>query len=94
MFIDDKAHGESTIQDPSVPGFLEFCRMKNPRLAYLYHNSLICACAQYAKFIGASDEWQYADNRDCWSMLDALALPFPHTFGALAERLEMYLEQR
>jgi len=68
---------------PSVEGFAQFCESKPPeeRYEYVSHN---CACHQYYKFLGIP----YQDGPN---PLEDIALWWPETFGACAQRARKYL---
>lgn len=75
--------------------FLTFCRSKPADEGYTFTDSTACACGQFAYSLG----W---DGEDYDSELRAACEPpeicdaagtRPHTFGALADRLEAALQK-
>lgn len=89
MYADPKREGE--LLTPSLPGFISWLEQQNPAAAYCWMACGQCACAQYAKYLGAEDWHLKADNGGIWFELNQLAKPHPFTattdtFGNLLAR--------
>lgn len=63
-----------------------------PEREYRWRNTIECACGIYAReAMGKSNLWWTVQTHieySPFSKLNILAMPFPHTFGALYERAQ------
>lgn len=71
---------------PSLEGFRAYLRSRNPDDSYEWSDGFRCAAYQYAIAFGWREDWH--NRRAVWQQLDLLAHQLPHTFGALADRVE------
>lgn len=79
---------------PSMESFLEFAQKKPAEEVYFYAIPQICACGQYAKSIDARYDPMQAIRMVDYSFypLEVSAAQFPHTWGALTERIREVLK--
>ena len=68
--------------------FYDFCSKKPKDEHYSYFDINNCACTQFAKSIGVN----YI-KRSYYYDLERIASRIPHTFGALTERMEEFLNE-
>ncbi len=64
---------------------------KNPATIYDWHDTMKCACGQFAHDTGQLSEWCSGGNffeGTVWTALNYAASRKPWTFGALRARLE------
>ncbi len=77
----------------TTEAFADWCEKQPADKHYEYVDSDVCACSQYAQFIGLLQQdgmpaWRKAfyDGSPFWIEADDLAAGLPFTFGALAAR--------
>jgi hypothetical protein len=77
--------------------FEQFCRSKPTDETYEYQQPTVCACAQFAEFIGMGDKYLgltdekkliCPDPDYIFVEAEVYAATLPHTFGALADRIK------
>jgi hypothetical protein len=88
MFVEEKAPGEAQEKiKPSLRTFLAWAEKQPADKQYNYLDSGICACGQFAAYIGQQSDWMNRQSGSIWCALDDYAHMWPRTFGALAGRL-------
>ena len=95
---DDYAPGE-----PSLPGFIDWLRSKDPKEHYNWPDSGRCACGQYARHLGVANWNSGGRHHQVWDRLNQIAgdhagpqdRPREHgwNFGDCLERAERELEK-
>jgi len=64
-------------RDLSLLSFRDFCASKDPNERYQYSNRCDCACAQFAKHIGLTADWDNASIGPCgnniWQQMNQIA---------------------
>lgn len=87
---------------PSIEDFIAWLETKDPTEQYVWLDTSICACGQYAASIGVEGWSKKASNGDVlWNELNNLAAPWygrhvsregNSTFGVLLDRARNYKE--
>lgn len=91
---------DAPTSEPSLPGFIDWLRSKDPHERYEWPNSRICACGQYSQDEFGKEDWM--NTHPTWSTLNQLARgeqddcevarSTDWTFGKLLARCEKKLE--
>lgn len=56
--------------EPSLPGFVDWLRSKDPNEHYEWPNSMICACGQYSEHLTGQPVW---GGTNLWNKLNYIA---------------------
>ena len=70
----------------TIEAFADWCEKQPAEKEYKYTAPRVCACGQYASWLGWKGSWLTSETQ-FWAAADDFAIEPPHTFGALAARL-------
>jgi hypothetical protein len=76
-------------KSPSISGFMLWLESKDPNESYRWESCEVCAIGQYMREIGS--DISPISWRRYLGDANAIAQQFPHTFGALSERMKEYI---